>query len=489
MKHTVTTSSKEIFNQYYNTQNPVTRWSLLNSLRSRIERGDDDAEEYVYDIEQTKALVKDNRVPTEDEPFTHDELLFIATHVCTPDDIKYYVLRGEVSGGFELGGLIYQYHEDDVITLNGEVITVTPDFLINVIHGYDTNHRLTKTRMHLLFSYLVEHTPFTARSYLSEVLRIRDYVSTHLEDDYLPLHQCPSEYLRRALYVIDKYGINRVKRALSESLTKYLYVKDITPTRGLKIAATIKGGINLSDTHLPGLTILVDNHRNKKCVEEYVAHVDPAALTQFDTPWQGTDVLPVCTHIALHLLGLSKTILTGFDKAMSERVTLNERPLFDTFIYDGTDINSIIALGMAVQAHHVQKNYHYDFYDIQGDVPTEAFINKRVCFVGTYYPADEMERCAKMADAVVTLYGDDVSGTVNKAWDFFIDMTRPLVIDVFDDMDFQEYLTHISLAQKEGRHPSPLNRIYPFMDELMAGIRAGDIDTRYQTILTHLSNY
>ena len=67
MSPTVATSSKEIFNQYYNTQNPVTRWSLLSSLHSRVERGDNDAEEYVYDIEQTKTLVKDNRVPVEDE--------------------------------------------------------------------------------------------------------------------------------------------------------------------------------------------------------------------------------------------------------------------------------------------------------------------------------------------------------------------------------------------------------------------------------------
>lgn len=489
MSLTVATSSKEIFNQYYNTQNPVTRWSLLSSLRSRVERGDNDAEEYVYDIEQTKALVKDNRTPIEDEPFTHDELLFIATHVCTPDDIKYYVLRGDVSGGFELGGLIYQYHEDDVITLNGEVIDVTPDFLINVIHGYDTHHRLTKTRMHLLFSYLVENTPFTTRSYLSEILRIRDYVSTQLEGNYLPLHKCPSEYIRRALYTIDKYGIERVKGVLSKSLTKRLLLKDITPTRGLKITATLIGGINVSDPHLPGLAILADNHRNGKCTDEYTAHVDPTALTQFDTDWQGGDVLPVCTHVALHLLELSKTILTGFDKVMSDRVALNERPLFDTFIYDGVDINNIIALGMAVQAHHVQKNYHYDFYDIQGDVPAGAFTGKRVCFIGTYYPSDEMKRCEEMAGEVVVLEGDDMSGIVNKAWDYFIDMSRPLVISVFDDMEFQEYLSHISLAQQEGRHPSPLNRIYPFMDELMKGVRSGDVDQQYQTILNHLLNY
>ena len=43
-------------------------------------------------------------------------------------------------------------------------------------------------------------------------------------------------------------------------------------------------------------------------------------------------------------------------------------------------------------------------------------------------------------------------------------------------MEFQEYLSHISLAQKEGRHPSPLNRIYPFMDELMKSVRNGDVD-------------
>ena len=489
MSLTVATSSKEIFDQYYNTQNPVTRWSLLSSLRSRVERGDDDAEEYVYDIEQTKVLVKDNRMPIEDEPFTPDELLFIATHVCTPDDIKYYVLRGEVSGGFELGGLIYQYHADDVITLNGEVISVTPDFLIKVINGYDTQHHLTKTRMNLLFSYLVENTPFTTRSYLSEVLRISDYVSAHLEGNYLPLHKCPSEYIRRALYTIDKYGIERVKAVLSKSLTKRLLLKDISPTRGLKITATHMGGINVSDPHLPGLTILADNHRNEKCIEEYMAQVDYEALTRFESAWSSIDILPADTHVALHLLGLSKTILTGFDKIMSDRVTLNERPLFDTFIYDGTDINSIIALGMAVQAHHVQKNYHYDFYDIQGDVPADAFTDKRVCFIGTYYPFDEMKRCEEMAGEVVVLEGDDMSGIVNKAWDYFIDMSRPLVISIFDDMEFQEYLSHVSLAQKEGRHPSPLNRIYPFMDELMKGVRSGDVDQQYQTILNHLLNY
>ena len=489
MKHNVATSSKEIFNQYYNTQNPVTRWSLLSSLRSRVERGDEMAEEYVYDIEQTKALVKDNRVSSDIYSFTHEELSFIATHLCSPDNIKYYVLRGESSGGFELDGLIYQYHEDSTITLGGEVIIPTPDLLINIINGYDSNHYLTKRQCNIMLLPLIENTPFTSRSFLSELLRIKKYVSLHLDDNCLPLHNCPSEYLRRALYTIDKFDIERVKGILGKSLTKRLLIKDVGSTSGLKITATLKGGININDPYLPGLTILADNHRNKKGIEEYMAQVDTNTLTRLESSWGTKDILPVDTHVALHLLGLSKTILTGFDKIMSDRVTLNERPLFDTFIYDGTDINSIIALGMAVQAHHVQKNYHYDFYDIQEDVPSDAFIDKRVCFVGIYYPFCEMKRCEEIAGEVVVLEGDDISGVVNKAWDYFIDMRRPLVISVFDDMEFQEYLSHVSLAQKEGRHPSPLNRIYPFMDELMKGVRTGDVDQQYQTILNHLLNY
>lgn len=489
MKRTIDTTTKELFDQYFSTTNVVTRWSILGSLKSRAERGDEMAEEYVYDIEQTKALVKDNRVSSDVDSFTHEELSFIATHLCSPDDIKYYVLRGESSGGFELGGLIYQYHEDNTITLKGETITPTPDFLIDIINGYDSNHYLTKQQCNVVFLTLIENTPFTSRSFLSELLRIKEYVSLHLNDNYLPLHNCPSEYLRRALYTIDKFDIERVKGILGKSLTKRLLIKDVSSTSGLKITATLEGGININDPYLPGLTILADNHRNKKCIEEYMAQVDTNVLTRLESSWETKDILPIDTHVALHLLGLSKTILTGFDKVMSDRVTLNERPLFDTFIYDGTDINSIIALGIAVQAHHVQKNYHYDFYDIQGDVPSDAFIDKRVCFVGTYYPFDEMKRCEEMAGEVIVLEGDDMSGVVNKAWDYFIDMSRPLVIGVFDDMEFQEYLSHISLAQKEGRHPSPLNRIYPFMDELMKGVRTGNVDEQYQTILNHLLNY
>lgn len=489
MKTTTGTTTKELFDQYYSTSNVVTRSSILSSLKSRVERGDEMAEEYVYDIEQTKALVKDNRVYSDTDSFTHEELSFIAEHLCSPDDIKYYVLRGESSGGFELGGLIYQCHEDNTITLKGEVIAPTPDFLINIINGYDSNHYLTKQQCDVVFLPLIENTPFTSRSFLSELLRIKEYVSLHLNDNYLPLHNCPSEYLRRALYTIDKFDIERVKGILGKSLTKRLLIKDVGSTSGLKITATLEGGININDPYLPGLTILADNYRNKKYIEEYMAQVDTNTLTRLESSWETKDILPVDTRVALHLLGLSKTILTGFDKIMSDRVTLNERPLFDTFIYDGADINSIIALGMAVQAHHVQKNYHYDFYDIQGDVPADAFTDKRVCFVGTYYPFDEMNRCKELAEEVVVIEADDMSGIVNKSWDYFIDMGRPLVISVFDDMEFQEYLSHISLAQKEGRHPSPLNRIYPFMDELMSGLRVGDVDNRYQIILNHLLNY
>lgn len=489
MKTTTGTTTKELFDQYYSTTNVVTRSSILSSLKSRVERGDEMAEEYVYDIEQTKALIKDIRVSSDTDSFTHEELSFIAAHLCSPDDIKYYVLRGESSGGFELGGLIYQYHEDSTITLEGEVITPTPDLLINIINGYDSNHYLTKQRCNVVLLPLIENTPFTSRSFLSELLRIKEYISLHLDDNYLPLHDCPSEYLRRALYTIDKFGIGRVKGILRESITKRLLIKDVGSNSGLKITSTLGGGININDPYLPGLTIFADNYRNKKCIEEYMAQVDPSVLTRFESSWMPEDMLPMDTHVALHLLGLSKTILMGFDKVMTDRVTLNERPLFDTFIYDGTDINSIIALGLAVRTHHVQKNYHYDFYDIQGDVPTGAFTDNRVCFIGTYYPFDEMKRCEEMAGEVVVLEGDDMSGIVNKAWDYFIDMSRPLVISIFDDMEFQEYLSHISLAQKEGRHPSPLNRIYPFMDELMKSVHSGDVDQQYQTILNHLLNY
>ena len=87
MKTTTGTTTKELFDQYYSTSNVVTRSSILSSLKSRVERGDEMAEEYVYDIEQTKALVKDNRVSSDTDSFTHEELSFIAAHLCSPDDV------------------------------------------------------------------------------------------------------------------------------------------------------------------------------------------------------------------------------------------------------------------------------------------------------------------------------------------------------------------------------------------------------------------
>ena len=41
MKTTTGTTTKELFDQYYSTSNVVTRSSILSSLKSRVERGDD----------------------------------------------------------------------------------------------------------------------------------------------------------------------------------------------------------------------------------------------------------------------------------------------------------------------------------------------------------------------------------------------------------------------------------------------------------------
>ena len=89
MKTTTGTTTKELFDQYYSTSNVVTRSSILSSLKSRVERGDEMAEEYVYDIEQTKVLVKDNRVSSDADPFTHEELSFIAVHMWIRNLLKY----------------------------------------------------------------------------------------------------------------------------------------------------------------------------------------------------------------------------------------------------------------------------------------------------------------------------------------------------------------------------------------------------------------
>ena len=86
MKTTTGTTTKELFDQDYSTSNVVTRSSILSSLKSRVERGDEMAEEQVYDIEQTKALVKDNRVSSDTDSFTH---INVSTNTGNPIGVTY----------------------------------------------------------------------------------------------------------------------------------------------------------------------------------------------------------------------------------------------------------------------------------------------------------------------------------------------------------------------------------------------------------------
>lgn len=486
MERNTATSNKDVFNEYYDTNNVVTRNSLLGVLESRGDRGDEIAQDYVHVIKQTKELGATILPAPESTKLTDEELLFLATHTLGPDDIARYTLRGTTTGGFVLDGKIYDC-VDNVISLDGQVVSVTPEWLVNVMKAYDEKNILTLMRLKSTIGPLVVGTPFTPLSFIREAMVICKYVEENTLDDYVPLQQCPSEYVRRTLVTLAIYGDANIKRVMSESLFKRILRHDVPVHRCLKIKRSITGGVYISDPHLVGIELLINHDRRSKFVDEYTLKLNTDLLDEYATAWGDAHVLNLYTHVSLHLLNLCSTILVGLDRVLDRQANLNQRERYDVFVYDSTNIISIIALAIAVQPHNLNRMFDYVAIDISEPLDDIDFKDKRVCLLECEYNADTMESINKEAKDILVILSQGDYSVVRLTWDYFIGCTQPTIIEIIDDEELRKTLSRIDVTPND-KH-TPLYRINPFIVEVMVGVIQDRSDAVAYTAISKLMTY
>ena len=131
------TTNDSLYNKYIEKQNPVTRNTIFNILKGRLDSGDQDAAIYVRAIESMRLTTPPN---SPDVKYNDRELLFIATHCMVPYTINQLVKDEiDVPSGmvFDLEGKSHLLDYYDMIRSDDDESPASPEFLVRVIKQYD----------------------------------------------------------------------------------------------------------------------------------------------------------------------------------------------------------------------------------------------------------------------------------------------------------------------------------------------------------------
>lgn len=469
--------NQNIVNQYWDTDNPVTRNTLLNILRRRGDAGDDEAR--VAGVAIEIANVNSNIEQTKtDSIFNDAELLFIASHALTPGSVDNYYEGENLDCGdgilFKLGDIEYHLDYNDMLLINDDYEPISPEFMVKIIKERDPSHELTLMLLDAVLEPILNRSIYIATEFVRDWMSLIDYIEQNLKDERLPMHDCNVQYVKDTLMWIDEYGIHDIKSKMSKSITPRDFTYSNCDYSTLNIKRTLFGGVNISDMKLPGVTLSADNYRDKTCKDQYTLIIKDGATDDKESAWMLDDEDNESMWIAGNVICLCIAINNSLHAGLDLIEQISERKHIDIFIYDRTSAESLLALAIAVTPNSINKNFNYSVVDI---ADTEKVINdingKSICFVGVK-PVnndwlDYISDCR-----VVNLNGQDESSCVFEAWRYATAKPAPFIIKLFKN-DCDDYLkTNLTNGILNNTDDNPFKVVGPIVSEIINNTKSTD---------------
>lgn len=469
-------TNESLFNQYYDNENVVTRNSILNIIKSRAERGDDDANGYYIGISVALLHSIKTKHIKETTMIKSDQLQRIVRFAVTPDYIYQYISfnsETNCSDVFEIDGV--EYYVDDYSMVHGDYEEpLSVEFMSRFISKYDPDYSDLIVFISNALKPILENGPYTALTYLENVFDVMEYVKDNLKEDHIPMSSCTNDHIHSALMYIEKYGTYSIKKTIKESITPRCLHYKSGDAPSLKIKQTLHGGFDVSSDKLTSVVLSVDNWGDKKCKDQYTLKVNTEGFLYKHNYWEDTSCDDVRDfYVASHLVNLSVSIIQNLSDAVVHQDRINKRGYSDVFVYDKQDAESIIAMHIATTRRAKNSDFDYDLIDINSDIDYKLLNGKNVCFLGVLF--DDVTWLDHVTDVtIVNLSALDKESFIPAVWDYYVGSPKPMFVRLFDgdEIDYlaKNLLNNLSEQTDNKRHE--LART--IVQELLVGVCSPD---------------
>lgn len=466
VKYAVTNDS--LYNEYIEKQNPVTRHTLFNILKRRLDSGDQEAAIHVRAIESMRLTTPPN---SPDVKYNDRELLFIATHCMVPYTINRLVKNEiDIPSGmiFDLEGKSHTLDYYDMVRSEDDESPASPEFLVRVIEQYDPDQIMTNKIVNEIFEPLCVASGLTTHEYIKTTQALISYIRENRIDDYVSLENCDIKYILDSLTNLDNFDIRQLANQISKSVTPLCLTYQVSKTNVLELKRSLKGGIRVTDRELKGILLSAREWRDTVCRGDYVIKIKESELKWPTSEWSFVDDdETLLLNIALNIIGLCTTMNNGIERALLQQIELTRNASFDIYIYDKSSPDSIIALGLAVYRNNKARNFKYEFIDVTEEVDLDLFKGKSVCFAGASYDAKTMKAVTTVSRRVFDLGNNTEESVVVYAWRKFIGKPYPFLIKLFDT-DSESYIVEeIKRGIERSVNGTVLQTIVPLTEELV----------------------
>lgn len=413
--------------------------------------------------------------------FNKEELEFIVHNCMTADTIRDVTedIGGDIyNHTFNYNGKVCVLDDYDCVACgNDEPVMVTPGYLLDIINEADPEHVKTSELVNITFKNLSRVSGFSSAEYVRKVIALTSYIKDSGSFSDISLTDCTIDVVVETIGVVSDVGVERILKSMSNSITPIeLNLGDVTTVQ-LSIRRLATNDISITSTSGLGSLVVDENGVGYR----YVTGSDN--LINMYSSWDEDETVDPCLIAAMSVISTCVDIKAVLRTGINNQEIVNDRNYYTTFVYDKTNPDSMVALGVVI--HHLVVGT-YTLVDITDVTVYRLFVDKDVCFIGVVYDRYKMRDIIAGAKSVlvikqdtrpsdlgsdvlqpnVRLYGDGNSSVPQKTWDYFINKPIPFIIQRFDthNTDYLGVVLRLAILNLEG---DVLSRVSDFVTEIM----------------------